>query len=130
MRACVVVCGANAERSVILERAIERFAKRYLDRILQFSACTVAVSPIIIRMSGGDPEHLVAVSGCRNRCTERILEKNGMVPKETVVLDDVVARPVGRCESCTRFTFPDITEEEVQRLAEAMGRAVEACTSA
>jgi uncharacterized metal-binding protein len=125
MRVLVVVCGANAERALILERAVEEFAKKYFDRILQFSACTVAVSPILIEMSGGDPQHMVAVNGCRNKCADLILMKAGMTPKVSVVLDDAVQRELAKCESCTRFDFPDIREEEWKKLAELMGRAVE-----
>ena len=126
MRVMVVVCGANAERSVILERAVEEFAKKNFDRILQFSACTVSASPILIQMSGGDPQHLVAVNGCRNKCADLILKKAGMAPRVSVVLDDAVTRDLGKCESCTRFVFPDIKEEEWKKLAEMMGQAVEA----
>jgi uncharacterized metal-binding protein len=125
MRATVVVCGANGERSVILERAVEEFAKKYFDRVIQFSACTVAVSPIIVQMSGGEPAHMVAVNGCKNRCAELILKKAGMSPKASIVLDEAVDRPLGKCENCTRFEFPDITEEEWKRFAELMGKAVE-----
>lgn len=125
MRVTVVVCGANAERSLIIEKAVEQFAKKYFDRILQFSACTVAASPLLMTMSGGDPKHMVAVSGCRNRCSDAILKKSGMEPRISVVLDDVVDRPLGKCESCTKFVFPDVTEEEATKLAEAMGKAVE-----
>ena len=81
MRVSVVVCGANGERSIILERSIEEFAKKYSDRIIQFSACTVAVSPIIIEMSGGEQEHTVAVNGCRNRCSD-LMKKAVIVPTD------------------------------------------------
>jgi uncharacterized metal-binding protein len=125
MRVMVVVCGANAERSVILERAVEEFAKKNFDRIIQVSACTVAASPLLVQMSGGDPKHLVSVNGCRTRCADLILRKAGMEPTVSVVLDDAVDRELGRCESCTKFVFPDITEEEWKRFAQMMGEAVE-----
>ncbi len=125
MRVSVVVCGANGERSIILERSIEEFAKKYSDRIIQFSACTVAVSPIIIEMSGGEQEHTVAVNGCRNRCSDLILKKAGIVPKRSVLLDDAVHRELGTCEGCTKFVFPEIKEEEWKEFASILGRAVE-----
>ena len=126
MRVMVVVCGANGERALIIEKAVEQFAKQYFDRILQFSACTVAVSPILIQMSGGDPQHMVAVNGCRNKCADLILNKAGMSPKVSIVLDDAVQRDLAKCESCARFDFPDIKEEEWKKFAEMMGQAVEA----
>ena len=58
MRVMVVICGANGERSLLIEKAVEEFAPKYFDRILQFSACTVAASPILVQMSGGDPQHM------------------------------------------------------------------------
>jgi uncharacterized metal-binding protein len=125
MRVAVVVCGANAERSVILERAVELFAKKYFDRIMQFSACTVAPSPVVLQMSGADSRHTIAVNGCRNRCADLILTRSGFEPRCSVVMDDVITRPLGKCESCTKFVFPDVTEEEAAALAEAMGAAVE-----
>jgi uncharacterized metal-binding protein len=125
MRVMVVVCGANGERALIIEKAVEIFAKKYFDRILQFSACTVAASPILVQMSGGDPNHLVAVNGCRNRCADLILKKAEMVPKVSIVLDDAADRELGKCESCTKFVFPDIREEEWTKFARMMGEAVE-----
>jgi len=125
MRAMVVVCGANSERSMILEKAIEEFAKKNFDRILQFSACTVVASPILIQMSGGDPKHMVAVNGCRNRCADLILKNAGMEAKVSVVLDDAVPRELAKCESCVRFDFPDIKEEEWMKMAEMMTEAVD-----
>ncbi|MBI0582972.1 MAG: hypothetical protein ISF22_01960 [Methanomassiliicoccus sp.] len=126
MRVMVVVCGANGERSIILERAVEEFARKYFDRILQFSACTVAAAPILVQMSGGDPKHLVAVNGCRNRCSDLILKKAGMDPLVSIVLDDATERKLQACQSCTKYVFPDITEEECKRMARMMGEAVEA----
>jgi len=121
----VVVCGANGERSLIIEKAVEKFARENFERIIQISACTVAASPILVRMSGGDPEHLVAVSGCRNRCSELILKRAGMVPKVSVVLDDAVERELGKCESCAKFMFPDIKEEEWISFAKMMTDAID-----
>ncbi len=126
MRVAVIVCGANGERSMIIERAVEEFAKKYFDRIIQFSACTVAVSPIIVQMSGGESSHLVAVNGCKNRCADLILKKAEMTPKVSLVLDDAVGRELAKCQNCARFDFPDIKEEEWRTFAEMMGKAVEA----
>ncbi len=125
MRAMVVVCGANGERSVILEKAIEIFSKKYFDRILQFSACTVEAAPILLSMSAGDTRGPIAINGCKNKCVDIVLTEAGMAPRSSVTLDDAVSRPLGPCESCTRYVFPDIKEEEWQKLAEIMGQAVE-----
>jgi len=125
MRIAVIVCGANAERGMILERAVELYSAKYFDRVIQFSACTVAPSPMILDMSGVDAKHAIAVNGCRSRCADLILNRSGITPKISVVMDDFIDRPLGKCESCTRFEFPDVTEEEAQKLAEALGRAVE-----
>jgi uncharacterized metal-binding protein len=126
MRVMVVICGANGERALLIEKAVEQFAPKYFDRILQFSACTVAASPILVQMSGGDPQHLVAVNGCKNRCADLIMKKAEMVPRVSIVLDDAVDRELAKCESCTRFEFPDIKEEEWTKFAKMMGEAVEA----
>ena len=125
MRVGVVICGANAERGMIMERAVELYSKKYFDRVIQFSACTVAPSPVILSMSGVEGKHLVSVNGCRSRCADLILNKNGVEPRMSVVMDDVIDRPLGKCESCTAFVFSDFREEEATRMAEAIGQAVE-----
>jgi uncharacterized metal-binding protein len=125
MRVAVVICGANAERAMIMERAVELYSKKYYDRVIQFSACTVAPSPMILEMSGVTGQHTVAVNGCRNRCADLILNRGGVEPRVSVVMDDLIDRPLGKCESCTRFIFPDVTEEEAMKMAKAMGQAVE-----
>jgi len=125
MRVGVVVCGANGERGVILEKAITLFAKKYFDKIIQVSACTVAVSPIIMEMSGVNTRSMIAVNGCRNKCSDVILEKGGMKPRISVVLDDAIEREVSRCQSTSSFVFPDLNEEEAHRFAEALGKAVD-----
>ena len=125
MRVGVVVCGANAERGMLMERAVELYFKRYGDRVIQISACTVAPSPLILEMSGVKGEHSVAVNGCRNRCADLIMNRSGVDPRVSVVMDDVVERELGKCKSCTQFIFPDITEEEAAKMAEAIGQAIE-----
>ena len=125
MRVSVVVCGANGERSVIIERAVEEFAKGYFDKIIQFSACTVIGSPMIVEMSGGKADRTLAINGCRNKCADTILKNAGFTPKVSIVLDDLTERKLLPCQACTTFTFPDITDEECHRLAQAMGKAVD-----
>ena len=125
MRVAVVMCGANGERAMIIEKAVEEFAKGYFDKILQFSACTVIGSPVIVEMSGGKADHTLAVNGCRNKCSEKILKNAGMEPKINIVLDDIVQRDMERCGACTKFVFPNITDEECNKLAAAMGKAVD-----
>ena len=39
------------------------------------------IDPIMMSMSGVDMEKLIAVNGCRNKCCDRIMEKNGMKSK-------------------------------------------------
>ncbi len=125
MRVAVVVCGANGERAAIIEKAVEKYSKKYFDRTLQFSACTVAASPIILEMSGVEAAHTVAVNGCRNKCSEILMKRAGMGPRVSVVLDDVVGRDLGKCGSCASFVFPEVREDEWNKLAEVMGKAVE-----
>jgi hypothetical protein len=48
-----------------------------------------------------------------------------MEPTVSVVLDDAVDRELGRCEGCSKFVFPDITEKEWKRFAQMMDEAVE-----
>jgi uncharacterized metal-binding protein len=125
MRKGVVVCGANGERSVILEKAVEAFSKKNQSRIIQFSACSIGVSPLMLSMSGADTAKMVAVNGCRNRCAERILANLGITAEKSVVLDDVLQREVGACKFTCSFDFPNINEEEVGRFAALMSSALD-----
>ena len=125
MRKGVVVCGANGERSVIMERAVEAFSKKNQSRIMQFSACSIGVSPLMLSMSGADTSKMVAVNGCRNRCAERILGNMGIKAERSVVLDDVLQREVGACRFTCSFDFPNINEEEVKRFAALMSSALD-----
>jgi uncharacterized metal-binding protein len=125
MRKGVVVCGANGERSVILEKAVEAFSKKNQSRIMQFSACSIGVSPLMLSMSGADTTKMVAVNGCRNRCAERILANLGITAEKSVVLDDVLQREVGACKFTCSFDFPNINEEEVGRFAALMSSTLD-----
>lgn len=125
MRKGVVVCGANGERSVILERAVEGFSKRNQSRIIQFSACSIGVSPLMLSMSGADTSKMVAVNGCRNRCADRILDKMGVKAERSVVLDDALQREVGACKATCSYDFPGINEEEIKRFVALMTSALD-----
>ncbi len=125
MRKGVVVCGANGERSVILERAVDAFSKKNQSRIIQFSACSLGVSPLMLSMSGADISKIVAVNGCRNRCAERILANMGVTVEKSVVLDDALRRDVGACKFTCSFDFPDINEDEVKRFVTLMTSALD-----
>ncbi len=125
MRIGVLVCGANGERGVLLENAIREFAKSYMDKVIQMSACTAAVSPLLLQMSGVDSSKLVSVNGCRNKCCDAILAQSGANPKLSIVADDVIPREMGKCQSTCSFVFPDLTEEEAKNLAQALGKAVD-----
>ena len=125
MRKGVVVCGANGERSVILEKAVEDFSKKNQSRIIQFSACSIGVSPLMLSMSGVDTSKMVAINGCRNRCAERILSNVGIKADRSVVLDDALQREVGPCKATCAFDFPGINEEEVKRFVAMMTSAMD-----
>jgi len=120
MRKGVVVCGANGERSVILEKAVEAFSKKNQSRIIQFSACSIGVSPLMLSMSGVDTSKMVAVNGCRNRCAERILGNMSIKAERSVVLDDALQREVGACKFTCSFDFPGINDDEVMRFVSLM----------
>ncbi len=125
MRVGVVVCGANGERGVLLEKAIEEFARKYFDKTIQISASTVAVSPLIMEMSGIDPRIMISVNGCRNKCSDLILEKGGIIPRISIVMDDSIDREIETCQSGSSFVFPNLTEDEAARFAAALGKAVD-----
>lgn len=125
MRKGVMVCGANGERGVFLEKAIGVFSKEHQDKIIQFSVNTFGISPIIVRMSGVDMDKLVAVNGCKNRCVDRLLEKNGLAAQHSCVVDDALERRAGPCNFTSNFEFEDPTDEEVSAFVEILGKALE-----
>jgi uncharacterized metal-binding protein len=126
MRKGVVVCGANGERGVFLEKAMEKFSKWNLatGKSLQFSVCTVGLAPIMMSMSGVEMDKLVAVNGCRNKCCDRIMEKNDMKIETSVVLDDCMGKKLGPCEYTCVYDFPDASDEDVDRFVEAIKKAI------
>jgi uncharacterized metal-binding protein len=126
MRKGVVVCGANGERGVFLEKAMEKFSKWNLTsgKSLQFSVCTVGLAPIMMSMSGVDMDKLIAVNGCRNKCCDRMMEKNGMKILDSIIVDDFVDEQIGPCEYTSAFDFPDASEEDVDRFVEAVKKAI------
>jgi uncharacterized metal-binding protein len=125
MRQGVIVCGANGERGLMIEQAIEIFSPRNINRIIQFSACTVGTTPMLISMSGIDPNNMVAINGCKNRCCDRILEKAGMKAERSVVLDDATDRKLGPCEFTSHWDFPDISKDEIETFVKMMERTLE-----
>jgi uncharacterized metal-binding protein len=126
MRKGVVVCGANGERGMFLERAMERFSKWNMasGKSLQFSVCTVGLSPIMMSMSGVEMDKLIAVNGCRNRCCDRIMERNEMRIESSIVIDDCTEKKMQPCEFTSVFDFPDASDEDVERFVEAIKRAI------
>ena len=126
MRKGVVVCGANGERGVFMEKAMDKFSKWNLagGKSLQFSVCTVGLSPIMMSMSGVDMDRLVTVNGCRNKCCDRIMEKNEMKIESSIIIDDCTERKMGPCEFTSVFDFPKASEEDVDRLVEAIKKAI------
>ena len=125
MRKGVIVCGANGERGFVLEKVIEEFSKKNQSRIVQFSMCSVAVSPLMLTMSGLDESKLVTINGCRNRCADRTLEKNGMKAEHSCVLDDVLERDIGPCRTTCDFSFPAPPEGEVKKFAAVCSKALD-----
>jgi uncharacterized metal-binding protein len=126
MRKGVVVCGANGERGVFMEKAMEKFSKWNMasGKSLQFSVCTVGLSPIMMSMSGVDMDRLVAVNGCRNKCCDRIMERNDMKIDSSVVIDDCTEKKLGPCEFTAAYDFPEASEEDVNRFVEAIKKAI------
>ncbi|TFG57419.1 MAG: hypothetical protein E4H30_00555 [Methanomassiliicoccus sp.] len=124
MRKGVVVCGANGERGYLLEKVTEAFAKDNMSKVIQFSVCTVGLSPIMLEMGGVDMSSLVTVNGCRNRCCDRMMEKNGLEIGSSITIDDHVARGLLPCQFTTSFDFPEPSEEEVKAVVKAMEAAI------
>jgi uncharacterized metal-binding protein len=124
MRKGVVVCGANGERGLVLERVTEAFSKDNMSKVIQFSVCTVGLSPIMLEMGGVDMGSIVTVNGCRNKCCDRLMEKNGLKIGTSVTLDDHVERKLGPCEFTSKFHFPEPTEDEVKAMVKAMEKAI------
>lgn len=124
MRKGVIVCGANGERGYLLEKVAESFAKDNMSKVIQFSVCTVVLSPIMLEMGGVDMDSLVTVNGCRNKCCDRLMDKNGLKIGASVTLDDHVERKMGPCEFTSSFDFQEPTEEEVKAMVKAMEKAI------
>lgn len=124
MRRGVIMCGANGERGHLMEKVAESFAKNNMDKVIQFSVCTVGLSPIMIEMGGVDMGTLVTVNGCRNRCCDRMMDKNGLKIGRSVVVDDHVGRQLEPCQFTTSFDHPEPTEEEVKAVVKAMEDAI------
>jgi uncharacterized metal-binding protein len=75
-------------------------------------------------MSGVDMDKLIAVNGCRNKCCDRIMERNGMKVESSVVIDDCTEKKLGPCEFTAVFDFPDASDEDVDRFVEAIKKAI------
>jgi uncharacterized metal-binding protein len=105
---------------------MEKFSKWNLTsgKSLQFSVCTVGLAPIMMSMSGVDMDKLIAVNGCRNKCCDRMMEKNGMKILDSIIVDDFVDEQIGPCEYTSAFDFPDASEEDVDRFVEAVKKAI------
>jgi uncharacterized metal-binding protein len=126
MRKGVVVCGANGERGVFMEKAMDKFSKWNLasGKSLQFSVCTVGLSPIMMSMSGVEMDKLISVNGCRNKCCDRIMERNDMKIGDSVVIDDCTEKKLEPCEFTAVFDFPQASDEDVDRFVEAIKKAI------
>jgi uncharacterized metal-binding protein len=124
MRKGIIVCGANGERGFILEKVTESFAKHNMSKVIQFSACTVGLSPIMLEMGGVDIDNLVTINGCHNRCCDRLMEKNGLRIRVSLTMDDHIERRMRPCEYTSKFDFPEPTEDEVKAMVKAMENAI------
>ncbi|MCX6650351.1 MAG: hypothetical protein NT131_01640 [Methanomassiliicoccales archaeon] len=124
MRKGVIVCGANGERGYLLEKVTESFAKGNMDKVIQFSVCTVGLSPIMLEMGGVDMGTLVTVNGCRNRCCDRLMEQNELRIGKSVTVDDHVQRKLRPCQFTSDFDFEEATEDEVSAMVKAMEEAI------
>jgi uncharacterized metal-binding protein len=124
MRRGVVVCGANGERGYLLEKVTEAFSKNNMDKVIQFSVCTVGLSPIMLEMGGVDMDTLVTVNGCRNRCCDRLMDKNGLKIGRSVTVDDHVQRQLRPCQFTSEFDFQEPTDDEVTAVVKAMEEAI------
>jgi uncharacterized metal-binding protein len=102
----------------------ESFAKHNMSKVIQFSACTVGLSPIMLEMGGVDMNTLVTINGCRNRCCDRLMEKNGLRVGTSLTMDDHIERKMGPCEYTSKFDFPEPTESDVKAMVKAMENAI------
>ena len=71
-----------------------------------------------------DMDKLIAVNGCRNKCCDRIMQKNDMKIESSVVLDDCTEKKLGPCEYTCVYDFPDASDEDVDRFVEAIKKAI------
>ena len=91
---------------------------------MEFSVCTVGLSPIMMSMSGVDMEKLIAVNGCRNKCCDRIMEKNGMKMESSVVIDDCVEKKMQPCEFTAVFDSQMPTKRTWSCFVETIKKAI------
>ena len=78
----------------------------------------------MMSMSGVEMDKLIAVNGCRNKCCDRIMEKNGMKIEHSIIIDDCVETKLGPCEYTAVFDFPDASDEDVDRFVEEIKKAI------
>ena len=57
------MCGAIAEGSVVLEKTVEEFARKYFEWIIQVQRLHGAAAPLLVQMSEGGP--LISYGGQR-----------------------------------------------------------------
>jgi uncharacterized metal-binding protein len=125
MRRAVVVCGANGERGVILEKVVDRFARENESKIIQFTCGGIAVGPLMLNMSSVDLDRVITVNGCRNQCATRIVERTGARVETSCVLDDALQRDVEACRTTCSFEFPFMNDEEVRRFVAIITKALD-----
>jgi len=124
MRRAVVVCGANGERGVILEKVVERVAKASQSKIIQFTAGGIAVSPLMLTMSSVDLGKVITINGCRNKCADKMVDRAGANVASSCVLDDSLQREVGACKTTCSFDYPGINDDEIARFVTVITRSL------
>ncbi|MEI6796433.1 MAG: putative zinc-binding protein, partial [Methanomassiliicoccales archaeon] len=65
----------------------------------------------------------ISINGCRMRCCDRIMEKAGLKPEKSIVIDDVVPRELAPCKTVAEPSS-SATKEEASAFAKAMERAL------
>lgn len=124
MRKGVVVCGANGERGYVLESLIEGFIRKNRDRVIQFSVNTVAISPMVVGMSGIQAQDIITINGCGNRCAHRLLEMNGINPGKSWLLDENFRVQMGPCRRTCCFDFEVPSERQISECVDSLTQLI------
>lgn len=125
MKLGAIVCGALGERGIIMEKAVEEFSKRYGRKLISFSATVAGSTPRLLSMSGISSANSLAINGCKKRCSDAVLRKEGVLPSKSVCLDEVVGEAKKGCELYDTFEHLEVDEEAVKKFLQLLDKAVE-----